>query len=75
MLASDPKNLSGSLGIAISEAVEVAVKDPGTRYALGSVCAKKWRAKSIRGFWQQNLLLVLRLLVVLMLTTLAILQA
>jgi tryptophan synthase beta chain len=37
MLASDPKNLSGSLGIAISEAVEVAVKDPGTRYALGSV--------------------------------------
>ena len=37
MLASDPKNLSGSLGIAISEAVEVAVKDPQTRYALGSV--------------------------------------
>ena len=37
MLASDPKNLNGSLGIAISEAVEVAVKDPGTRYALGSV--------------------------------------
>jgi len=37
MLAVDPKNLSGSLGIAISEAVEVAVKDPGTRYALGSV--------------------------------------
>jgi tryptophan synthase beta chain len=37
MLAADPKNMSGSLGIAISEAVEVAVKDPGTRYALGSV--------------------------------------
>jgi tryptophan synthase beta chain len=37
MLASDPKNLNGSLGIAISEAVEVAVKDPQTRYALGSV--------------------------------------
>jgi tryptophan synthase beta chain len=37
MLAADPKNLSGSLGIAISEAVEVAVKDPQTRYALGSV--------------------------------------
>ena len=36
-LAADPKNLSGSLGIAISEAVEVAVKDPETRYALGSV--------------------------------------
>ena len=33
----DPKNYSGSLGIAISEAVEVAAKDPQTRYALGSV--------------------------------------
>ncbi|MDD2818575.1 MAG: TrpB-like pyridoxal phosphate-dependent enzyme [Candidatus Nanopelagicales bacterium] len=33
----DPKNYSGSLGIAISEAVEVAAKDPNTRYALGSV--------------------------------------
>ncbi|MEZ5228378.1 MAG: TrpB-like pyridoxal phosphate-dependent enzyme [Acidimicrobiales bacterium] len=29
--------LPGSLGIAISEAVEVAAKDPETRYALGSV--------------------------------------
>jgi tryptophan synthase beta chain len=28
---------NGSLGIAISEAVEVAAKDPDTRYALGSV--------------------------------------
>ena len=27
----------GSLGIAISEAVEVAAKDPGTKYSLGSV--------------------------------------
>ncbi|MBL0349883.1 MAG: TrpB-like pyridoxal phosphate-dependent enzyme [Elusimicrobia bacterium] len=27
----------GSLGIAISEAVEVAAKDPGAKYALGSV--------------------------------------
>ncbi len=27
----------GSLGIAISEAVEVAAKDPGVKYALGSV--------------------------------------
>ena len=27
----------GSLGIAISEAVEMAVKDPATRYSLGSV--------------------------------------
>lgn len=37
MLAADPANLSGSLGIAISEAVEAAVADPNTRYALGSV--------------------------------------
>lgn len=37
MLAQDPNNLSGSLGIAISEAVEAAVADPTVRYALGSV--------------------------------------
>jgi len=37
ILGADPKNHSGSLGIAISEAVEVAAKDPNTRYALGSV--------------------------------------
>ncbi|MEZ5376990.1 MAG: TrpB-like pyridoxal phosphate-dependent enzyme [Acidimicrobiales bacterium] len=36
ILAADP-NSPGSLGIAISEAVEVAAKDPETRYALGSV--------------------------------------
>jgi len=36
ILAEDP-NSPGSLGIAISEAVEVAVKDPNTKYALGSV--------------------------------------
>ncbi len=36
-LAADP-NCSGSLGLAISEAVEMAVKDPeSTRYCLGSV--------------------------------------
>jgi tryptophan synthase beta chain len=37
-LAADPEN-TGSLGIAISEAVEAAVTDPtgGTRYTLGSV--------------------------------------
>ena len=34
--AKDPKS-TGSLGIAISEAVEVAVGDADTRYALGSV--------------------------------------
>jgi tryptophan synthase beta chain len=31
------QNPSGSLGIAISEAVEIAAGDPGTNYALGSV--------------------------------------
>ncbi len=36
ILANDP-NCSGSLGIAISEAVEVAVKNDDTRYCLGSV--------------------------------------
>lgn len=37
MLSQNPNNLSGSLGIAISEAVEAAVADPTVRYALGSV--------------------------------------
>lgn len=36
ILAQDPQS-NGSLGIAISEAVEVAAKDPHTKYALGSV--------------------------------------
>jgi tryptophan synthase beta chain len=36
ILAAHP-NSNGSLGIAISEAVEVAAKDPDTKYALGSV--------------------------------------
>jgi tryptophan synthase beta chain len=36
MLAKDP-NHPGSLGIAISEAIEMAVKDEKTKYALGSV--------------------------------------
>ncbi|RLD22558.1 MAG: TrpB-like pyridoxal phosphate-dependent enzyme [Bacteroidetes bacterium] len=36
ILADDP-NSPGSLGIAISEAVEVAASDPNTKYALGSV--------------------------------------
>jgi tryptophan synthase beta chain len=31
------RHQTGSLGIAISEAVEVAAKDPGVHYALGSV--------------------------------------
>ena len=36
ILAQDP-NSTGSLGIAISEAVEVAAGDPETKYSLGSV--------------------------------------
>ncbi len=36
ILAADPDS-PGSLGIAISEAVEIAAADPETRYALGSV--------------------------------------
>ena len=36
MLAKDP-NHPGSLGIAISEAMEAAVKDGNTKYSLGSV--------------------------------------
>lgn len=36
ILAEHPDS-TGSLGIAISEAVEVAAQDPGTNYALGSV--------------------------------------
>ncbi len=36
LLAEDPDH-PGSLGIAISEAVMMAVEDPNTRYALGSV--------------------------------------
>ena len=36
ILAQDP-NSTGSLGIAISEAVEAAVSSPGTKYSLGSV--------------------------------------
>lgn len=36
LLAEDP-NSSGSLGIAISEAIEDTIKHPHTKYALGSV--------------------------------------
>ena len=36
VLAENPEH-TGSLGIAISEAVELAAQDPGTKYALGSV--------------------------------------
>ena len=36
ILEQDPES-TGSLGIAISEAIEVAAKDPDTKYSLGSV--------------------------------------
>jgi len=36
-ILADHPDSNGSLGIAISEAVEVAAKDPQTKYALGSV--------------------------------------
>lgn len=36
MLAADPHS-TGSLGIAISEAIEHTVRNPGTKYCLGSV--------------------------------------
>jgi tryptophan synthase beta chain len=36
ILADDP-NSTGSLGIAISEAIEIAAQDPTTNYSLGSV--------------------------------------
>ena len=36
VLAADP-NSTGSLGIAISEAIEDTAKNPGTKYSLGSV--------------------------------------
>ncbi|MGY4707219.1 TrpB-like pyridoxal phosphate-dependent enzyme [Candidatus Bipolaricaulota sp. J31] len=36
ILAEDPHS-TGSLGIAISEAIETALNDPGTKYSLGSV--------------------------------------
>ncbi|MEO0001714.1 MAG: hypothetical protein RL766_1760, partial [Bacteroidota bacterium] len=36
ILEKDP-NSTGSLGIAISEAIEMAAQDPNTKYALGSV--------------------------------------
>ena len=36
ILAKDP-NSTGSLGIAMSEAIEMAAQDPNTKYSLGSV--------------------------------------
>ncbi len=48
ILAADPDN-PGSLGTAISEAVEVALKTPGYRYVLGSVLNQVVLHQSIIG--------------------------
>ena len=48
MLAKDP-NCTGSLGTAISEAVEMAVTTPNTRYVLGSVLNQVVLHQSIIG--------------------------
>ncbi|MDR0848293.1 MAG: TrpB-like pyridoxal phosphate-dependent enzyme [Propionibacteriaceae bacterium] len=48
ILAADPNN-SGSLGTAISEAIEVAVSTPGYRYVLGSVLNQVLLHQSIIG--------------------------
>ncbi len=48
ILAQDP-DCPGSLGIAISEAVEAAVKDPDARYTLGSVLNHVMLHQSIIG--------------------------
>lgn len=48
ILAQHPDS-PGSLGIAISEAVEVAVKDPDTRYSLGSVLNHVMTHQSVIG--------------------------
>ncbi|MDR0875252.1 MAG: TrpB-like pyridoxal phosphate-dependent enzyme [Clostridiales Family XIII bacterium] len=48
ILAADPNN-SGSLGVAISEAVEVAVTTEGYRYVLGSVLNQVLLHQSVIG--------------------------
>ncbi len=48
ILAKDPDNM-GSLGCAISEAVEVAVTTPNTKYVLGSVLNQVLLHQSIIG--------------------------
>ena len=49
MLAAHPENTSGSLGTAISEAVEVATTSEGLRYALGSVLNQVMLHQSVIG--------------------------
>ncbi len=48
ILADDP-DCNGSLGIAISEAIEVAVKDEATKYSLGSVLNHVLMHQTING--------------------------
>lgn len=48
ILAKDPNN-TGSLGTAISEAIEMAVTTPNTRYSLGSVLNQVLLHQSIIG--------------------------
>ena len=48
ILAKDPNNM-GSLGTAISEAIEIAIKTPDTRYTLGSVLNQVLLHQSIIG--------------------------
>jgi tryptophan synthase beta chain len=48
ILAQDP-NSTGSLGIAISEAVEIAAPDPNSKYSLGSVLNHVLTHQTING--------------------------
>ncbi|MGZ4612762.1 MAG: TrpB-like pyridoxal phosphate-dependent enzyme [Kineosporiaceae bacterium] len=48
-ILAEARDHPGSLGIAISEAVEVAAADPTTRYALGSVLNHVLRHQTIIG--------------------------
>jgi len=53
ILAEDPDNM-GSLGCAISEAIEAAVSTPGYRYVLGSVLNQVLLHQSIIGLEAQT---------------------
>ncbi len=48
MLADDPK-CNGSLGIAISEAIETAVSTPNTKYSLGRVLKQVMLLQTVMG--------------------------
>ena len=52
-ILADHPNTTGSLGCAISEAVETAVKNPGYRYVLGSVLNQVLLHQSIIGLEAQ----------------------